>query len=279
MRQIFSTYPIEAVIHLAAFAYVGESVTDPQKYYFNNVVNTLNLLQIMLEFNIKKIIFSSSCATYGNPITVPISENNPQAPINSYGLSKLMVEQILDSYFKAYDMKYVILRYFNASGADIDVEIGENHNPETHLIPLVLDAAMGIKDHVCIFGTDYDTFDGTAIRDYIHVTDIAIAHVLALDYLTIKSKPNVFNLGNGEGYSVQEVISTAKKVTNSEIKILAMDRREGDPAILIGSATKARELLGWSPKYPSIEIIMETAWKWHLKLKGNNNNAVKFNKK
>lgn len=265
LREIFSQYKITAVMHFAAFAYVGESVTDPQKYYQNNVVNTLNLLDVMLEFGINKFIFSSTCASYGNPVEIPITESHPQNPINPYGQSKLMVEKILADYSHAYDLSYVVLRYFNAAGADADTEIGEDHDPETHLIPLILDVALGKRENIHVFGSDYETKDGTAVRDYIHVTDLSDAHILALEYLEKGNPSNIFNLGNGQGYSVQEVIDTVKKITNSEISTIYAPRREGDPAILIGSAEKAIKTLGWKPQFPKLEQIIETAWKWHQK--------------
>ena len=261
--KVFKTYKIDVVFHFAAFAYVGESVTDPAKYYQNNVINTINLLDVMLEFDVKKFIFSSTCATYGNPIEIPITETHPQAPINPYGQSKLMVEKILSDYSHAYDLKYVALRYFNAAGADAEGEIGEDHDPETHLIPLVLDVALGKREQINVFGSDYETKDGTAVRDYIHVTDLADAHILALEYLKNGEPSTVFNLGNGLGYSVQEVIDVAKKVTGKEIKTVYSPRREGDPAILIGGAEKAIKILGWKPRFAKLEQIIETAWKWH----------------
>lgn len=271
IRNIFQTYKISAVMHFAAFAYVGESVTNPQKYYQNNVINTINLLDVMIEFNVNNFIFSSTCATYGNPIEIPITESHPQNPINPYGQSKLMVEKILNDYSHAYDFNYVALRYFNAAGADIDCEIGEDHNPETHLIPLILDAALGKREDIKIFGSDYDTKDGTAVRDYIHVTDLADAHILALEYLLKGNKSNIFNLGNGDGYSVAEVIECARKVTKQEIKATKQDRREGDPDTLIGSAQKAKDVLGWNPRYPDLESILQTAWNWHKKLNSSIN--------
>ena len=219
LRLVFNKYNITSVMHFAAYSYVEESVLEPEKYYYNNVVSTLNLLKVMNEFNVSKIIFSSTCATYGNAIELPITENHPQNPINPYGQSKLVIEKILSDYAIAYKLKYVILRYFNAAGADIDLLIGENHNPETHLIPLVFDVAIGKLESIKIFGDDYDTDDGTAIRDYIHVADIADAHVLALNYLESDGESDVFNLGNGDGYSVKEVIDMSIKITNENIKI------------------------------------------------------------
>ncbi|MEM2538330.1 MAG: UDP-glucose 4-epimerase GalE [Candidatus Methanomethylicia archaeon] len=263
LRLLFGKYKIEAVMHFAAFAYVGESVENPEKYYVNNISNTLNLLQVMREFNCKNFIFSSTCAIYGNPEYLPIDEHHPQNPINPYGKSKLMIEKILEDYSKAYDFKYVALRYFNAAGDDIDCEIGENHDPETHLIPLVLDVAIGKRKDIKVFGTDYDTNDGSAIRDYIHVTDLADAHILALEYLKNGGASDVFNLGNGNGYSVFEVINKAREIINKDIKVTLTDRRPGDPAKLIGDATKAKKILGWKPKFSDLEKILETAWEWH----------------
>jgi UDP-glucose 4-epimerase len=266
IRSVFRKYPIEAVMHFAAFTYVGESVEDPQKYYLNNVKNTLNLLQVMLEENVKYFVFSSTCATYGNPVEIPITEKHPQNPINPYGRGKLMVETVLKDYSNAYGLKYASLRYFNAAGADPDAEIGELHDPETHLIPLVLDVAAGKREDVKIFGTDYDTPDGTCIRDYIHVTDLAEAHILALEYLQNGGKSDVFNLGNGNGFSVKEVIETARKITGKDIKAVEADRRPGDPPVLVGSSSKAKETLNWNPKYDELSKIIETAWKWHENL-------------
>lgn len=266
LRLVFKKYSIKAVMHFAGFAYIGESVVDPQKYYLNNLKNTINLLQVMLEYNVKNIIFSSSCATYGNPLKIPIEENHPQNPINPYGQTKLMIEKILKDYSISYGLKYVSLRYFNAAGADVDCEIGEWHEPETHLIPIALDAAIGKREGVTIFGTDYDTKDGTCIRDYIHVTDLADAHVLALEYLMAGGESEIFNLGNGSGFSVKEVIEKVMKITGYNIKITPEKRRVGDPAVLIGSSKKACDILLWTPKYNNIEYIIETAWGWHKRL-------------
>jgi len=264
VRLVFKKYPISAVLHFAAFAYVGESVNKPEKYYLNNVVNTLNLLQVMREFQTKYFIFSSSCAVYGIPEDIPITENYPLNPINPYGRSKLMVENIIEDYSKAYNLKYVSLRYFNAAGADMEAEIGEKHDPETHLIPLVLDAALGNRDSIEIFGTDYATHDGTCIRDYIHVTDLSTAHVLALEYLLQEGRSDIFNLGNGNGSSVKEVIDTAKKVTGKDINVINLKRREGDPARLIGDSAKAGKILGWEPVYKELESIIASALKWMM---------------
>ena len=267
IRSVFRKYPIEAVMHFAAFTYVGESVEDPQKYYLNNVKNTLNLLQVMLEENVKYFVFSSTCATYGNPVEIPITENHPQNPINPYGKGKLIVETVLKDYSDAYGLKYASLRYFNAAGADPDGDVGELHDPETHLIPLILDVAVGKREDIKIFGTDYDTPDGTCIRDYIHVTDLAEAHILALEYLQNGGKSDFFNLGNGNGFSVKEVIETARKVTGKNIKAAEADRRPGDPPILVGSSDKAKKTLNWNPKYDKLSKIIETAWNWHKNIK------------
>jgi UDP-glucose 4-epimerase len=219
----------------------------------------------MLAANIKKIVFSSTCATYGMPTTVPIPETHPQQPINPYGATKLTVERILEDFARAYAMKSVIFRYFNAAGADPSGLMGEDHNPETHLIPLVLLAAMGKREAISIFGTDYPTPDGTCIRDYIHVSDLAAAHVLGLEYLLENAEGNIFNLGNGQGFSVQEVIATARDVTGRKIEVVTSPRRPGDPPILVGSSDKARQVLGWSPQYPNLSEIIAHAWQWHQK--------------
>jgi UDP-glucose 4-epimerase len=265
LEKIFRQNEIEAVMHFAAYAYVGESVTDPAKYYQNNVVSTLSLLKAMVKAKVNKIIFSSTCATYGNPQEIPITEDHPQDPINPYGATKLMVERILRDFDQPYGLKSVVFRYFNAAGADPDGEIGEWHEPETHLIPLVLDVAAGTRDTVQIYGTDYPTPDGTCIRDYIHVTDIAQAHLLGLRELMTGKPSNVFNLGNGGGFSVCEVIQTAEKVTGQKIKATETSRRPGDPPALVGSAQKAQQVLGWKPQFPDLESILQTAWNWHQK--------------
>lgn len=265
LDKLFQSRNFAAVMHFSAYAYVGESVTDPAKYYRNNVLGTLVLLEAMLAANIKNFVFSSTCATYGVPSVVPIPEDHPQDPINPYGASKLMVERILADFNTAYDFKSVRFRYFNAAGADPSGMLGEDHNPETHLIPLVLFAALGKRDSISIFGTDYPTPDGTCVRDYIHVSDLADAHVLGLDYLLKGGDSSVFNLGNGKGFSVKEVIETAKKVTGKNISIKECESRLGDPPALIGSGERAREVLGWNPKYSSLEAIISHAWQWHLK--------------
>ena len=265
IRKIFSDYSIDAVMHFASYSIVGESVESPQKYYQNNVVGTLNLLSSMLEFNVKKIIFSSSCATYGIPQKIPITESHYQNPINPYGQTKLIIEKILSDFNNAYDLKYVSLRYFNAAGADPDCEIGECHIPETLLIPLVLDAALNEKNHIKIFGTDYPTKDGTCIRDYIHVTDLANAHILSLEYLLNGNVSDIFNLGNNTGFSVREVIDTATMITKQKINFISEKRRDGDSPILVGSADKIKDILRWKPKLNCLHDIIKTAWKWHLK--------------
>lgn len=262
---VFTKYQIDAVFHFAAYAYVGESVEEPEKYYCNNVANTLNLLHAMRKHGCDKIIFSSTCATYGEPEKVPITEEMPQYPINPYGASKLMVERIFKDYGRAYGLKFVVLRYFNAAGADPEGEIGESHDPETHLIPLVLDAASGKRQDIKVFGTDYDTPDGSCVRDYIHVNDLAAAHLLALHYLEEGKESDFFNLGNELGTSVLEVIESVKKVTGRNFPVTMAGRREGDPAKLVGSSGKAQRKLGWKPVYGEIDTIVEHAWKWHEK--------------
>ncbi|MBD2519387.1 UDP-glucose 4-epimerase GalE [Nostoc sp. FACHB-973] len=265
LDQLFKTHDIEAVMHFSAYAYVGESVTDPAKYYRNNVLGTLTLLEAMLAASVKKFVFSSTCATYGVPEFVPIPETHPQNPINPYGASKLMVERILTDFDVAYGFKSVRFRYFNAAGANPNGLLGEDHNPETHLIPLVLLTALGKRESISIFGTDYPTEDGTCIRDYIHVNDLADAHILGLEYLLKGGDSEVFNLGNGSGFSVREVIAAVQEVTGVSIPIEERDRRPGDPPILIGSGEKARTILGWQPQYPSIKDIVADAWQWHQK--------------
>ena len=263
IRHAFSEYQIAAVMHFAAFCYVDESVTDPGKYYRNNVANTLNLLEVMVEKNVNNFIFSSSCATYGEPVEIPVTEQHPQNPINPYGRTKLMIEQILEDFKSAYGLEYVSLRYFNAAGADPDGELGEDHNPETSLIPLVLQVALGQKDKINVFGDDYSTQDGTCIRDYIHINDIAQAHFLALERLLNGHSGGKYNLGNGIGYSVREVIEVARNITKNPIQLKIVERRPGDPGILIGSCQKAISDLGWNPRFPDLHTIIETAWKWH----------------
>lgn len=263
LEKVFRENEIEAVIHFAAYAYVGESVENPAKYYRNNVVYTLNLLEAMEKAGVRKIVFSSTCATYGIPDEVPIPETHPQNPINPYGYTKLVVERMLQDFQRAYGWEYVAFRYFNAAGADSEGLIGEDHDPEPHLIPLVLYAALGKRDSVSILGDDYPTPDGTCIRDYIHVEDLGEAHFLGLEYLLNGGKSEVFNLGNGNGFSVKEVINTAKKVTQKDFTVKNAPRRPGDPPMLVGSGEKARKILNWQPKYADIETIITHAWRWH----------------
>ncbi|MBN3951221.1 MAG: UDP-glucose 4-epimerase GalE [Nostoc sp. NMS7] len=265
LDHVFKTHDIAAVMHFSAYAYVGESVTDPAKYYRNNVVGTLTLLEAMLTASVKKFVFSSTCATYGIPEFVPIPETHPQNPINPYGATKLMVEQILADFDVAYGLQSVRFRYFNAAGANPSGLLGEDHNPETHLIPLVLMTALGKRESISIFGTDYPTPDGTCVRDYIHVNDLADAHILGLEYLLKGGDSEVFNLGNGSGFSVREVIAAAEQVTGVSIPVEERDRRPGDPPILIGTSEQARTILGWQPQYPSIKDIVAHAWQWHQK--------------
>ncbi len=264
IRNVFRQYPVEAVIHFAASCYVGESVEDPQKYYYNNVVNTLNLLKVMLENNVKKIVFSSTCATYGNPEYIPMDEKHPQKPINPYGTTKLMIEKILQDYDRAYGLKHIALRYFNAAGADPLANIGESHSIETHLIPLVLQTALGKKDSIKIFGDDYETPDGTCIRDYIHVNDLAKAHRLALEKLLNGAGSSFYNLGTGKGCSVKELIDISEKVTGKTINKQVSKRRDGDPPRLIADNKKAKAELGWNPEFTEIEDIIKTAWNWEI---------------
>ena len=268
LDKVFATHKIDAVMHFAAYIAVGESVEKPAMYYENNVVGTLNLLEAMRAANIHKLVFSSTCAVYGIPETTPIVEDCPFAPISPYATSKLMVENILSDFDTAYGFKSVRFRYFNASGADPSGRLGEDHTPETHLVPLVLFAAMGKREHISVYGTDYPTPDGTCIRDYIHVQDLAAAHVLGLGYLLAGGDSQVFNLGNGNGYSVKEVIETAKQVTGKEIKVVYGDRRAGDPSILVGSSDRVRKILGWNPEFPKLEDIIAHAWQWHQKRHG-----------
>jgi UDP-glucose 4-epimerase len=268
LDELFATKNIAAVMHFSAYAYVGESVTEPVKYYRNNVIGTLTLLEAMLAASVNKFVFSSTCATYGVPHQVPITEDHPQDPINPYGATKLMVERILKDFSSAYGLQSVCFRYFNAAGADPNGLLGEDHNPETHLIPLVLQTALGQRESVSIYGTDYPTPDGTCVRDYIHVTDLADAHILGLEYLMQGGNTTVFNLGNGNGFSVKQVIDTAKTVTGKDIKVQSSDRRPGDPPILVGSSKKARTVLGWEPRYSDLKDIITHAWRWHQQRHG-----------
>lgn len=263
LDRVFQTHHIDAVMHFAAYAYVGESVVQPDKYYRNNVVGTLTLLEAMQAASVKRLVFSSTCATYGIPDVVPISEDQAQNPINPYGASKLMVERILADFQAALGLQYVCFRYFNAAGADPLGRLGEDHTPEPHLIPLILNAAAGFRDGISIYGTDYPTPDGTCIRDYIHVSDLAQAHRLGLQYLFESPDSHIFNLGNSRGFSVREVIEAVKTITGKDFDVYEEDRRPGDPPILLGSNTKAVNLLGWHPQYPDLESILSHAWQWH----------------
>jgi UDP-glucose 4-epimerase len=263
VKNILTDFQADAVMHFAAYAYVGESVTDPAKYYLNNVVGTLGLLEAMRAADVKRMIFSSTCATYGNPKTLPIAEDHPQSPINPYGSSKLMVERILKDYDEAYQIRSVIFRYFNAAGADPLGRSGEDHTPETHLIPLMLDVALGKRAAIKIFGDDYPTTDGTCLRDYIHVSDLADAHVLGLGHLMKRDKSAVFNLGTSHGFSVREILDVVREITGHKVPAEVVARREGDPAILLANPEKSKEILGWTPKHSDIREIIEHAWKWH----------------
>ena len=269
IKKVFENNKIDAVVHFAAFSQVGESVKNPQKYYQNNVCGTLNLLEAMLENDVKKIVFSSTAATYGEPVYTPIDENHPQLPINPYGQTKLMLERIMDDYDKAYGLKSVRLRYFNVAGADSEGRIGEWHDPETHLVPNILKSSFGDGKTFEMYGDDYDTKDGTCVRDYINVEDLAQAHILALKYLNNGGETNFFNLGTQEGTTVQEVFDVCEQVIGKSIPVKQMPRREGDPAILVADNTKAKNELGWEPKN-SFEHSVKTAYEWEIKLKGAN---------
>lgn len=264
LDKVFSENQIDAVIDFAADSLVGESVTEPLKYFDNNVSGTLSLLRAMKDYGVKNIVFSSTAATYGEPESIPIVEEDKTFPTNPYGESKLAVEKILKWCDNAYGIKYTALRYFNAAGAHESGKIGEDHSPESHLIPLILQTALGQREKIMVFGDDYNTKDGTCIRDYIHVMDLASAHLLAVDRLRKGGESRIYNLGNGTGFSVNEVIETARKVTGREIKAEVSQRRAGDPAVLIASSKKAAEELGWKPSFNSLETIIETAWNWHV---------------
>ena len=273
LDHLFQNDAIDAVMHFAAYAFVGESSRDPAKYYRNNVGGTLTLLEAMAAAGVDKITFSSTCASYGVPDTVPIPEDHPQSPINPYGMSKWMAEQLLWEFSRTVGLQAVCFRYFNAAGADPLGRLGEDHHPEPHLIPLILLTAMGQREAISIFGTDYPTPDGTCIRDYIHVTDLARAHVLGLQYLLEGGTTQVFNLGNGNGFSVKEIIQAAEVVTGRDICVIEGDRRPGDPPILVGSATKAQSILGWQPQYPEIQDMLRHAWHWHLHRHGSSSKS------
>lgn len=257
---IIRDHNVEACVHFAAYAYVGESVTDPAKYFENNTVQTNKLLQSLIRGGVKRFVFSSTCATYGDPVRIPIDESHPQKPVNPYGWSKFMTERIMEAYDAAYGLRFAALRYFNAAGAT--ERCGEHHDPETHLIPNVLNAAAGTRESVSIFGNDYETHDGTCVRDYIHIADLADAHIRALDVLSGGESSTHINLGNGKGFSVLEAIDAARRVTGREIKTVMEPRRAGDPSHLIADSSKARSVLGWVPKYPGIDEIISSAWAW-----------------
>ncbi|OAA92146.1 UDP-glucose 4-epimerase GalE [Clostridium ljungdahlii] len=263
LDRVFGENEIEAVIDFAAYSLVGESVDEPLKYFDNNVGGTLNLLKAMRKHNVKYIVFSSTAATYGEPKSIPILENAVTYPTNPYGESKLTVEKVLKWSDRAYGIKYAALRYFNAAGAHINGAIGEDHRPETHLIPIILQVALKKRDKIFIFGDDYNTEDGTCVRDYVHVTDLANAHLLALDKIMKDNESKIYNLGNGKGFSVKEVIEVSRKVTGEKIEAEIAPRRQGDPAVLVASSKKAQDELGWKPKYNSLENIIGTAWNWH----------------
>jgi len=265
LDQLFTTHKIDAVMHFAAYIAVGESVKEPGKYYSNNVASTLNLLEAMLAHGINKIVFSSTCAVYGIPKEIPMTEDHPHNPLSPYAASKDMVERILQDFDTAFSLKSVAFRYFNACGADPEGALGEDHHPETHLIPLALLTALKKRESLYIFGTDYDTPDGTCVRDYIHVNDLADAHVLGLQYLLSGGESEVFNLGNGNGFSVREVIETAREVTGLTIPVVETERRAGDAPILVGSSKKVRTSLGWNPQYADLKKIITNAWQWHQK--------------
>ena len=263
LDAVIRTWQPVAVMHFAAFAYVGESVTNPGKYYRNNVVGTLTLLEAMRDAGVGHFVFSSTCATYGVPNCVPISENHPQNPINAYGASKLMIERMLQDFDTAHGFRSISLRYFNAAGADPACETGEAHDPETHLIPLVLDAAAGARSNVTVFGTGYPTPDGTCVRDYIHVSDLANAHVLALQSLHSGAPTTAYNLGNGVGFSVRQVIDVTQQVTGRTVPVVVGPQRTGDPPELVGDANRIKSELGWTPKHADLADIIESAWRWH----------------
>ncbi|MFP4455783.1 MAG: UDP-glucose 4-epimerase GalE [Desulfonatronovibrio sp.] len=268
LDQVFTRFHPEAVIHFAAFAYVGESVTDPARYYRNNVAGTLTLLEAMKKHGCPAIVFSSTCAVYGEPLKIPIPEDHSLSPINPYGRSKLMIEQILRDFDSAYGIKNICLRYFNAAGADPHGMTGEDHDPETHLIPLAIMAAMGMNKGLSIFGDDYPTSDGTAVRDYIHVTDLARAHILALEFMRDRNRSDFFNLGTGTGHSVQQVVDMIEKISSCKVPVQRTARRPGDPPALVAVSHKAADTLGWEPEFNSLETIIKTAWDWHQKKHG-----------
>jgi len=261
LERVFDQYEIDAVMHFAALASVGDSMRNPQRYYENNVIGTLNLLGAMHEHGVKRLIFSSSAAVYGDPDLVPIPEDHRKLPKNPYGRTKWMMEQAMADCSQSYNLRYIALRYFNAAGCDPEGNLGENHDPEEHLIPIVLDVVLGRRETVTIFGTDYDTPDGTCVRDYVHVSDLANAHVLALDALTAGGKSTAYNLGIGNGYSVREVIDSCRRATGRDIAVEEGSRRPGDPAVLVADPTRAIRELGWKPQFTDLDEIMTTAWR------------------
>jgi len=263
--KVFANHSIDAVFHFASFIEVGESVKFPEKYFKNNFEATRSLLEVMVQFQVKQFVFSSTAAVFGNPEYSPIDEAHPKHPINPYGVSKLRVEKMLEEFDKEYGLKSVSLRYFNAAGADPQGELGERHNPETHLIPLVLQAASGRRDAISIFGDDYDTPDGTCVRDYIHIADLAEAHMRAIEYLRKGNQSDAFNLGNGKGFSVREIIDAAENVTNKKIPVKLDERRAGDPASLVADARLANKILGWKPEFTNVRDIIQHAWNWENK--------------
>ncbi len=264
-KHIMEQFDIAAVIHFAAYSLVGESMTDPAKYYFNNVEGSLHLLEAMRGAGVDHIVFSSTAAVYGEPQQVPITEDSQLVPTNVYGRTKLAIEGMLADYARAYDMSYVALRYFNAAGASLTSDIGEDHSPESHLLPLILKTAQGVRKSISVFGTDYSTEDGTCVRDYVHVCDLAQAHVLALRHLLQGGSSKVYNLGSEKGFSVKQMIDTAKAVTGIDFSVVEEARRAGDPAVLIASSAKIRQELGWEPQHSNVEEIISSAWAWHKK--------------
>ena len=263
VEELLTKERIAVVVHLSAYSLVGESVSDPGKYFRNNITNSLRLLDAMIACGVKKIVFSSTAAVYGEPETIPLTEEHPCRPLNPYGFSKLTYEGILEAYARAYGLQYIALRYFNAAGADPEAPIGEDHRPESHLIPIILQVALGLRPSLQLFGVDYPTADGTCIRDYIHVTDLARAHLLAIEALQRGAASTVYNLGNGQGYSNRQVIEAARRITGHEIPVEEGPRRPGDPAVLVASSAKIQHELGWRPEYPHLETIIASAWRWH----------------
>lgn len=262
LTRVIERYRVQAVVHLAAYAYVGESMHAPERYFRNNVMNSMNLLEVLLRTDVRTCVFSSTCATYGHPQRLPIEEAHPQQPVNPYGESKLFVERALRWYESAHGLRSVALRYFNAAGADPDGDIGETHDPETHLVPLAIEAALGLRPHLELYGTDYPTPDGTAVRDYIHVSDLADAHVRALGYLLAGGSSTALNLGTGRGHSVREVIAAVERVAGATVPVRERPRRPGDPAVLLAGANRAIGLLDWRSQHSSMDAIVDSAWRW-----------------